>query len=223
MGKGELTWRLRPKEPGMTGNGRHRILTRIATLAICNLTLLALTAVPSAAQAVWGTSTAEVPDAPGFEGYWLYRLNIEWDTTGLGGHSMSHVSFFLELGVCDCACDEGVVTFDSVAGTGVGLDGCELEFLGLYECRGDPSFPDDTPTVKYEHLENGCEPDEAGTATLCFYSRFGPGDPRVHPGSLGIKAGTITEVGDITGVLPLCECGSPVEQATWSLVKSLYR
>ena len=63
MGKGELTWRLRPKEAGMTGNGRHRILTRIATLAICNLTLLALTAVPSAAQAVWGTSTAAVYQA----------------------------------------------------------------------------------------------------------------------------------------------------------------
>ena len=48
---------------------------------------------------------------------------------------MSHVSFFLELDVCDCACDEGVVTFDGVAGTRVDLDGCEVEFLGLYECR----------------------------------------------------------------------------------------
>jgi len=207
----------------MTGNGRHRILTRIATLAIYSFAFLALTSAPTAAQAVWGTSAAEISDAPELEGYWLYRLDIGWDTTGLGGHGMSHVSFFLELGVCDCACDEGIVAFDSIAGTGTGLGGCELEFFGLYECSGDPGFPGDVPTVKYEYIEDGCEPDEIGAAVLYFYSSFGPGDPCVHSGSLGIKAGTATEVGDITGVLPLCECGSPVEQATWSLVKSLYR
>ena len=207
----------------MTGNGRHRILIKIAALVVCSLILLAFTAVPAIAQAVWGTSTVEIPDAPGLEGYWLYRLDIEWDTTGLGGHGMSHVSFFLELGVCDCACDGGIVTFDGIAGTGVGLDGCELEFLGLYECVGDPSFPGDTPTIKYEYIESGCEPDETGAATLYFYSRFGAGDPSLHAGSLGIKAATLTEVGDITGVLPFCECGTPVEQETWSLIKALYR
>ena len=60
---------------------------------------------------------------------------------------MSHVSFFLELGVCDCACD------------------------------------------------------------------------------LDIRTGTIMEPGDITDVLPLCECGSPgvSPAATWSLIKSLHR
>ena len=209
----------------MTGNGRHRNLTRIATLTICGFAFLALTAAPSAAQAVWGTSTVEIAGAPGLEGYWLYQLNIEWDTTGLGGHGMSHVSFFLELGVCDCACDQGAVMLDSVAGTGAGEGGCELEFLGFYECSGDPSFPSDTPTVRYHHVENGCEPDRIGAATLHFYSRFGPGAPRVHTGSLGIKAGTITEVGDIAGVLPLCECGSSSvsSAATWSQIKSMYR
>jgi hypothetical protein len=220
---GKLAWRLRPKEAGMTGKGRHRILIRIAALVICSLALLALTSVPTTAQAVWGTSTVEVPEAPGLEGYWLYQLNIEWDTTGLGGYGMSHISFFLELGVCDCACDGGIVTFDGIAGTGVGVDGCELEFLGLYECTGDPSFPGNVPTIKYEYVESECEPDEMGAATLFFYSRFGPGDPCVHAGSLGIKAATVTEVGDLTGVLPLCECGSPVEQSTWGMMKSLYR
>ena len=209
----------------MTGNGRHRILTRIATLAICGLAFLALTAAPSAAQVLWGTSTVEIADAPGLEGYWLYRLDIGWDTTGLVGHGMSHVSFFLELVVCDCACDQGIVTLDSVAGTGAGEGGCVLEFLGFYECTGDPSFPTHVPTVRYEHIEDGCDPDRIGTATLHFYSRFGPGAPCVHTGSLGIKAGRITEVGDITGALPLCTCGSTSvsSAASWSLIKSLYR
>ena len=207
----------------MSGNGRHRTLIKIAALVICSLILLAFTAVPAIAQAVWGTSTVEISGAPGLEGYWLYQLDIEWNTTELGGYGMSHVSFFLELGVCDCACDEGIVAFDSPAGTGTGVGGCELGFFGLYECSGDPGFPGDVPTVKYEYVEGDCEPDEIGSATLYFYSRFGPGDPAVHAGSLGIKAGTVTEVGDITGVLPLCECGSPVEQSTWGLVKALYR
>ena len=209
----------------MTGNGCHRSLTRIATLAICGLAFLALTAAPSAARALWGTSTVEIADTSGLEGYWLYRLDIKWNTTGLGGHGMSHVSFFLELVVCDCACDEGIVTLDSVAGTGAGEGGCELEFLGFYECTGDPSFPSDVPTVRYEHIESGCDPDRIGAAALHFYSRFGPSAPCVHTGNLGIKAGTITEVGDITGVLPLCECGSSgvSSAATWGQIKSLYR
>ena len=209
----------------MTGNGRHRILTRITILAICGLAFLALTAAPSAAQALWGTSTVEVADAPGLEGYWLYRLDIEWNTTALGNHGMRQVSYVLELGVCDCACDQGIVTFDSVAGTGAGEGGCVLEFLGFYECAGDPNFPTHVPTVRYQHIEDGCEPDKIGSATLHFYSRFAPGDPCVHTGSLGLKVGTITEVGDITGVLPLCQCeSSGISSAvSWSLIKSLYR
>ncbi len=209
----------------MTGNGRHRILTRIATLAVCTLTLLTLTAVPTAARTVWGTSTVEVADAPGLEGYWLYRVDIEWNTTGLGGHGMSHVSFFVKLGECDCACDQGIVTLDSVAGTGAGEGGCVLEFLGFYECTGAPSFPTHVPTVRYEHIEDGCDPDKIGSATLHFYSRFAPGDNCVHTGSLGIKAGTIAEMGKITGVLPLCQCESSgvSSETSWSVIKSLYR
>ena len=209
----------------MTGNGCHRILPRIATLAICSFALLALTAAPSAAQVLWGTSTVEIADAPELEGYWLYRLDIGWNTIGLGSHGMSHVSFFLELVVCDCACDQGIVTLDSIAGTGAGEGGCVLEFLGFYECTGDPSFPTQAPTIRYTHIEDGCEPDRIGTATLHFYSRFGPGVPCVHTGSLGIKAGKITEVGDITGVLPLCECGSSSvsSAASWGVIKSMYR
>lgn len=209
----------------MTDVVYHRVRTGLAALAVCVLVLLALTLTPlaSSAKTVWGTSTVELATTPGFEGYWHYQLNISWDTTEIGGHGVSHIGFFLDLGVCDCGCDSGIVRFDSVPGTGVGVDGCELAFIGLYECRGDPHYPEKGATVKFEHTENGCEPDWHGAVTLDFYSLFGPGDPQVHVGSLGIKAGTFTSEGAIVGILPLCECGSPVEQATWGMLKCLYR
>ena len=207
----------------MRGHSHHGIRTRLATVVVCGLALLALMPMTSSAKTVWGTSTAEPATTPGFEGYWHYQLDVSWDTTEIGGHGLSHVGFFLNLGVCDCGCSPGIVRFDSVPGTGVGVDGCELAFIGLYECRGDPHYPEKGATVKFEHTENGCEPDWYGAVTLDFYSVFEPGDPQVHLGSLGIKAGTAIDEGAIVGVLPLCVCGNPVEQATWGMVKALYR
>jgi hypothetical protein len=194
-----------------------------AILALCCAGLVALTPHASAAKTVWGTSTAEIATEPGFEGYWRYTLDINWDTTEIGGHGMSHLGFFLSLGVCHCACHPGIVAFDDVPGTGAGVGGCELRFIGLYECEGDPHYPEMGATVKFEHDESGCEPDWSGTATLVFYSMFGPGDPQTHLGALGIKASTYTDEGAIFGVLPLCECGNPAEHASWGTVKALYR
>ena len=207
----------------MTGHAYHRVRTGLATLAVCGLALLALTPLTSSAKTVWGISTAKLATTPGFEGYWHYQLDVSWDTAEIGGHGVSHVGFFLDLGVCDCGCNPGIIRFDSAPGTGMGVNGCELAFIGLYECRGDPHYPEKGATVKFEHTENGCEPDWQGAATLDFYSVFEPGDAQVHLGSLGIKAGTRTAEGAVVGVLPLCECGSPVERATWSLMKCMYR
>lgn len=207
----------------MTGHEHHHIRTGLATVAVFALAVLVLMPVASSAKTVWGYSTAEPATTPGFEGYWHYQLDISWDTTEIGGHGMSHLGFFLNLGVCDCGCNPGIVRFDDVPGTGAGVDGCELGFIGLYECRGDPHYPDRGATVKFEHAENECEPDWQGTVALDFYSIFEPGEPQTHLGSLGIKAGTVTDEGAIVGVLPLCVCGNPVEQTTWGTVKALYR
>jgi len=207
----------------MVSNTSHRFRTGITLFLVCCTALLALTPLPSAAKTIWGETTAEVATTPGFEGYWHYTLEISWDTTEIGGHGMSHVGFFLSLGVCHCACYPNIVRFDDVPGIGLGVDGCELGFIGLYECLGDPHHPEMGATVKFEHDENGCEPDWSGNAVLDFYSMFGPGEPQVYPGTLGIKAGTYTDLGAIVGVLPLCECGSLTEPSTWGVVKALYR
>ena len=108
-------------------------------------------------------------------------------------------------------------------GVGVGVDGCDLSLIGLYECHGDPHYPEKGATVKFEHDESGCEPASDGTVYLDFYSMFGPGDPQLHVNTLGIKAGTYVDEGAIVGVLPLCECGSLVEPRSWGVVKALYR
>lgn len=194
---------------------------RAAVLALC----LALVFAPVAtgADAVWGTSTAELSLDDGFVGYWKYCFDIGWDTTGMGGSGMSHVTFFLALAACECACEDGLFLFAEPAGSGTGDGGCPLSYGGSYLCKGDPTFPGSDPTIKYEYYGEGCEPGRTGSAHVCFYSAFGPGEPTVHAGALGIKAGTATETGDLNGVLPPCECGSSVEEASWGVVKALFR
>jgi hypothetical protein len=179
--------------------------------------------VSSYAESVWGTCNVENEGLPTLSGTWVYRLEISWDTSGMGDHGMSHISFLLELGVCDCACEENLFAFSDTAGTGIGEGGCELLYYGLYECVGDPSFPASGPTIKYEHYEGDCEPGGTGSATLYFMSGFAPGDPMVHVDALGIKAGTAADKGDLTGVLPLCQCTSPVDGVTWGVIKAVYK
>ena len=207
----------------MRGRRRYSLRAQVTIPVVLILGLLAALPVSTSAKTIWGTTSAEMATTPGFEGYWHYEIEISWDTTEIGGHGMSHIDFFLSLGVCDCACHPDIVRFDDVPGIGVGVDGCDLCFIGLYECTGAPHFADKGATVKFEHDESGCEPDWSGTAVVDFYSMFGPGEPQVYPGALGIKAGTVVSEGAIVGVLPLCECGSPAEQATWGVVKALYR
>jgi hypothetical protein len=207
----------------MTAGKLRRLLPGAAVLVLLASGILALTPTVSSARTVWGTSTAEMSTLPGLEGYWHYTLEISWDTTDIGGFGMSNLGFFLRLGLCQCACQPGVILFDDVPGTGAGVGGCGMGFIGLYECSGDPHYPDMGATVKFEHDEGGCEPDWSGSATLDFYSMFSPGDPQPHAAVLGIKAGTETAQGPLDGVLPLCECGSPVEDVSWGTVKALYR
>jgi hypothetical protein len=207
----------------MTAGTLARVRPGVVVVVLLASVLLAVMPEATSARVVWGTSTAEIASTPGFEGYWHYTLVISWDTTEIGGHGMSNVDFFLSLGVCQCACYQGVVRFDDVPGIGGGMDGCDLGFIGLYECAGEPHFPELGPTVKFEHDGGVCEPDWNGTAVLDFYSIFEPGEAQLHPGVLGIKAGTQIAEGPLDGVLPLCTCGSPVENTSWGTVKALYR
>ncbi len=199
-----------------------RIPIRLSTAALV-LLVLTLTVPVAHAQAIWGTSSATPATEPGYQGYWKYCFNIEWDTTGYGGQGLSHSSVFLGLEDCAAACDEGAFAFSDTVGSGGDAEGCAVYYRGLFECDGDPHFPQfPFPTIKFEYYEGECEPGGVGWAYVCFYSIFGPGPPAVHPYRLGIKFGQNTETGPLEGQLPMCEI-SPVEDSTWGMLKALYR
>lgn len=193
------------------------------TLVVAVIAVLAGTALPLHAEVLTGVSRVEAFSEPGYEGYWRYCIEFSWTTNEIGGKGMSFVNFFIDLGDCPCACDPGIVVFPEDVGTGVGENGCELDFVGIYDCGGDPHFPERGPSIKFESACNGCEPGPRGAATVCFYSMFEPGDDGGHRDVLGIKSSLATVTGDLVGVLPICVCGSPVEPSSWGVVKGLYR
>lgn len=179
---------------------------------------------PAGADAVWGVGLAYQAIDPQFEGYWEYCLHIYWDTTEYGGHGLSHTTVYLALSECVCACDEGFFIWRTPAGVGWGEDDCEVEFLAEFDCYGDPHFPLEGPTIKFEPDEQQCEPGEVGWVHVCYMSQFPPSEYRVFEDHLGIKFAQNVETGDLEGVLPVCECGStPARPDTWGSIKSLYR
>jgi hypothetical protein len=182
------------------------------------------TATGARADAVWGTGLSYPASDPNYLGYWEYCFHIYWDTTEYGGQGLSHTTIYLGLLSCTCACDEGYFAFRYPAGVGAGEHNCEVYFYGEFDCPGDPHFPIPGPTVKFQPIEDPCEPGATGWVHVCYYSLFPPGTPGLFPDHIGIKFGQHVETGDLDGVLPYCDCPSvPVEQHTWGKLKSLYR
>jgi hypothetical protein len=193
---------------------------------VLSLTLFAFIGTTATAQAdaVWGTGLVFPAPDPEFEGYWEYCYHIYWDTGDYGGHGLSHSTIYLALAECDCACDTGYFGHRIPAGLGYGEEGCEIDMYSTFDCTGDPHFPMDGPTMKFEPDEIMCELGETGWMHVCYYSLFPPTEPQVFEDHLGIKFGQNVETGDLEGVLPLCECEiDPVDNQTWSTIKSLYR
>jgi hypothetical protein len=107
---------------------------------------------------------------------------------------------------------------------GVGEEGCELEFLSEFDCPGDPHFPVDGPSMKFEPVEGSCEPGTVGWMHVCYYSLFPPTESGVFQDYLAIKFGPNVELGMLEGVLPYCECDpTPVEHSSWGTIKALFR
>ena len=196
-----------------------RTITALAVLAVC-------LAVPQAApaSAVWGTGLAYDAAPAGYPGYWHYCYHIEWDTTEYGGQGMSHTTVYLALAGCDCACDEGFFIELAPAGLAYGVEGCEVDMYPGFDCFGDPHFPVDGPTYKFEPDESLCELGECGWMHVCYFSLFPPTDAQTFEGHIGIKFGQNVEVGDLEGVLPYCDCDvAPTEPSAWGCIKALYR
>lgn len=194
------------------------------TLVLLAVALCTVTTGQAAADAVWGTGLAYESIDPQYEGYWEYCCHIYWNTTEYGGHGLSHTTIYLALSECVCACDEGYFLWRVPAGVGWGENECELDFMAEFDCYGDPHFPLDGPTIKFEPVEVSCEAGEFGWVHVCYLSLFPPSPYQVFEDHLGIKFGQSVETGDLEGVLPMCECSTtPASTSSWSCIKSLYR
>ncbi len=116
------------------------------------------------------------PDQNGL-GIWKYTLTVTWDTDH---HGVSHIDLLVDDGVnCDGQDLVDGLAFEDIVGTSDGdPSGCTVEYFALLEGNGDATHPDiDGPIIKFEYVEDqGCEPASTGTAVLCFYSDYPPGD-----------------------------------------------
>ncbi len=192
--------------------------------AILGLSILAaLAAQPAlAGPCASGTSTAAFVGDP--LGDYKYCATITWDT---GAQGLSHLDVLLELELCPCICDLFSFGAEDTAGYSTGTtngDTCSVYFQANFMCDGDPTVPGSGPLVKFEYLENGCEPGQSGSGTFCFYSDWPPTAIANPTDNIAVKYGTNVCRGDLTGVLPECTCGSTgTEHGTWGGIKALYR
>ena len=173
--------------------------------------------------AICATVSAWESTEPGYEGYWEYCAEVEWNTTDFGGHGLSHTDLLMGLEDCASVCDEGVFAFTDPAGEGEGEGGCTVYFYTEFKCQGDPHFPQFSfGIIKFEAYQGACEPGPIGTALLCFYSQFQPAEWNEYPDHIGVKFAQNVETGPVFGQLPGCP-PTPVEPSTWTLIKGLYR
>jgi hypothetical protein len=209
-----------PRQGDIAVNTSAKVVLLCAVLAVC---IGASSA--AVADAVWGTGLVFAnSNAPGYEGYYEYCYHIYWDTTEYGGHGLSHSTIFLALAGCECACDPGYFGHRVPAGLAFGEETCEIDMYSEFDCGGDPHFPIDGPTMKFEPDDSQCELGETGWMHVCYLSLLPPTESQVFEGYLGIKFSTNVETGDLVGVLPDCECDiSPAEQSTWGTIKALYQ
>lgn len=174
---------------------------------------------------VWGEASAAKAIEPQYEGYWKYCLSFGWDFSDYpgGAHGASHVSLALELEECIADCGEACFVFADTVGTGVGVEGCGIRFYAEFDLWGDPTVPPDIPTVKFEPYPDVCEPDIAGSGTVCFYSLFAPEAADSEGASIWIKFGQYVEQGLVTGPLPSCKSTTAVGRSTWGSIKRLFK
>jgi hypothetical protein len=211
----------------------NRRLTRFVSAAgSCLGILMLLAGTPKAARAqtpdcalINMTVTASVSNDPGFVGLYKYTVVGQWD---VGQRALSHLDIFLAFQECACKCDNRIFKFPTYAGTSNGVNGatsCTVNYLGSYVCKGDPSIPDalKAPTVKFDDNDGACQPLTVGSGSWVFYSPFPPGPFAVYPDAVAIKHGLQTCLGDLKGVLPICDCAVPTLPSTWGHIKSSYR
>jgi hypothetical protein len=197
----------------------HRVIAVVIFAALALPPVTSVFANPD----IWATGSAQLSTDPEHAGYWEYCYEVSWAELP---HGVSHVDVFLLLEECACACSPGYFAFSDTCGSGPGTpDGplCTVYYYGFFECFGDPSIDVETPLVKFEPYEDGCEPAADGWAEICFYSVAAP-IYDTYTDVIALKFGVLWATGHLDGPLPDCDTQySGSSPSSWGAVKALYR
>lgn len=186
---------------------------------------LVLSAPAAFAQCSVGGEISASPNPDPAGPAWIYTISATWDTGNPYG--LSHIDVLVDEanGNCSCADLQDAFSFPTPAGSGDGVPApCSVDYTGAVECNGDPSIPgEDGRLLKFEPVEGTCEPGPVGSATLVFYSDFGPVPIEEPCICIVDKAGLTSCMGLLVGDFPGLPC-DPVatESETWGAVKSLF-
>ena len=175
---------------------------------------------------VWGECEAWESSDAGFQGYWKYSMSISWNVVGYSdpSHALSHVSIILGLENCLDVCDDDYFAFPDTAGSSEGEGLCTVHYYVDFDCTGDPTVPERSPTIKFEPYESYCEPDLTGTASVFFYSIAPPDTTASGPAYVWIKFGPDVERGLIEGPMPRCvDIPTAAETSAWGAIKSMFK
>lgn len=197
-----------------------KVITTIVTMAL--LTMSAQLAF--AACDISGTIVATVN--PNLSGpTWCYTLTIDWDTGSQ--NALSHMDLLLDTssGTCTCADFSDALVWDDIIGSSNGDPSCTVDYTGGLECSGDPSIPGvDNILLKFEPIEEGCEPGVTGTGTFVFYSNLGPAPIDEDILSLVDKFANDSCFGMLSGDFPSMSCDPvDVRDTGWGHLKGAYR
>ena len=157
---------------------------------------------------------------------WRYTLVASWEITDQW--AMSHLDLILGLGECECICTDFSYAAPDTAGYAEGVKGddqpCTAYFSPEFNCNGDPSIDFEGPLVKFEDMDDDCDPALIGTGEFWFYSDWPPRLVESENELLALKAGHgLFCFGTLSGQLPDCTCPTPAAPSTWGRVKTLYR
>jgi hypothetical protein len=164
------------------------------------------------------------PDDPEL-GAWKYCLEVAWDTGS--DHTLSYIDVLLGLEACPCVCDEFPFAAQDPAGDSNGVEGrsiCVVSYRAVWSCLGDPSLGIEVPLVRYNPIEQwDCVPGATGEGTFCFYSDWAPVAVTIPNELLVMRAGDDMCTGELTGVLPGCNCGpAPTSEVSWGQIKEQF-
>jgi hypothetical protein len=172
-------------------------------------------------QCVTGTLTAEFITVGPFAGYYKYTLSFSWNTQ----QGLSNLT--LDCGFGECAGDACAADwlFDDPAGDSTndpepGVCNGTTLYTGEFNCGGNPSIGVTDPIIKWDVVPGECEPETAGSGTLCFYSPAAPqsGEATMILVKNGQNVCEGTVMGDCPGVCPV-----PTDIQTWGAIKAKHK